>query len=314
MDLDLYYRSITTELMAVKDRVENVIDAKHQGEIGSWRESLVRSLIRRHLPGTLGVGQGFVVTEDGPTKQLDVIVYDLNYPKIVQEGELIIVTPDAVRAIIEVKSTTRGNQLRGDLQALAQAALICRRDARARAELAMRQTGLFVGYFAFQRLQSIQPQTLRSAFRNSVLQTPDLKKPKLQPSDLRLLQRQQSQAAQRRRQMYRQLRQFRSELHSQPFLAAIDAAVLGPDQFVRYWSVARPNSPVLADGWKSYDIPRLSFGYFLTNLLSSVVPVSVSNHHALWWPENEKRGGLDIPYPHSREISLYPPLETPDQG
>jgi len=306
MDPDRYYRSITRELLAVYDRVENAIDAQHQGEIGSWRESLVRGLIRRHLPATMAVGQGFILTNDGPTKQLDVIVYDMNYPNIVQEGELIIVTPDAVRAIVEVKSTTSGNQLRRDLQALAQVSLACRADARVRTERSMQGSGLFVGYFAFQRPREILGQTLTAAFRESVLWTPQPLKPKSnQPEAVR--------AAEHERQIPR-LRGLRSSLLSQPFLATVDAAALGPDQFVRHWHALDANSPGGGNQWRSYILEELSFGYFLTNLLASVVPSSIRQHHALWWPEDPKRNGVAIQYPLAEDLDPHWEPSRRDQG
>lgn len=172
MDAAAYYRSLTQEVLAVKDRVANVIDESHQGEIGSWRESIVRSLLRRHLPSTMGVGQGFVLTDHGPTTQLDVIVYDLNYPRLVQEGEFVIVTPDAVRAIVEVKSSTSGTQLRKDLRKLASAAFLCRMNGTARVEQRSSGGGLFAGYFSFASDTEAQQRIVAEALRDSVLNHP----------------------------------------------------------------------------------------------------------------------------------------------
>ncbi|MFB9992050.1 DUF6602 domain-containing protein [Deinococcus oregonensis] len=216
MDAAAYYRSITQELLAVKDRVANVIDESHQGEIGSWRESLVRSLLRRHLPATMGVGQGFILTGQGPTTQLDVIVYDLNYPKIVQEGEFVVVTPDAVRAIVEVKSSTSGTRLRKDLRKLAAAAVLCRMDAPTQQTPS---TEVFVGYFAFTSSSNATQRVVREALQDSVLHHPS----PLEIADLNILPTN-----------LNGLHQQRNRVSTQPHLAAINALALGPNHFIRH--------------------------------------------------------------------------------
>lgn len=125
MDPTHYYKSITLELDALKDRVRYLIDGTHWPTDGEWKESVLRSVLRRHLPPTVGVGRGFVVSEHTNSQQTDVLLYDTSRPLLHQEGDLVFVTPDAVKGIVEVKSTLRRGELGESLNVLsAKAALV----------------------------------------------------------------------------------------------------------------------------------------------------------------------------------------------
>lgn len=64
----------------------------------------MRSVLRRHLPGNVSVGRGFVVAMDDSSTQIDVLIVDNNKPTLFKEGDLYIVTPEAVLGAIEVKT------------------------------------------------------------------------------------------------------------------------------------------------------------------------------------------------------------------
>jgi len=101
-DYVAYHKSLNAELTAIKDRVRNLI--QHWPTDGSFKESVLRNVLRRHLPESLFVGTGFVVTKDASSSQIDILVVDKEKPRLFWDGELLIVTPDAVRAAIEVKT------------------------------------------------------------------------------------------------------------------------------------------------------------------------------------------------------------------
>lgn len=102
-----HYRSISEELNALKDRVRHMIDDRHWLTDGEWKESVLRYFLRRHLPDSIGVGRGFVLTENGPTGQCDILLYDKSKPLLYRDNDLIFAPPDAIRGIIEVKTTLR---------------------------------------------------------------------------------------------------------------------------------------------------------------------------------------------------------------
>ncbi len=113
-----YFRSITLEFQALKDRVRHFIRDKHWLTDGEWKESVLRSVLRRHLPQNIGVGKGFVITKDGPSSQIDILLFDRTKPLLYQDGDLVIVTPDLCLGIIEVKTRLDATKLRQAIQKL----------------------------------------------------------------------------------------------------------------------------------------------------------------------------------------------------
>ena len=107
-DLDFlaYHQSLAAELNAVKDRVRHLI--RHWPTDGSFKESVLRSVLRRHLPESLFIGTGFIVTATDCSTQIDLLIVDKEHPRLFWDGDLIIVTPEAVKAVIEVKTGLDG--------------------------------------------------------------------------------------------------------------------------------------------------------------------------------------------------------------
>ena len=113
-----FQESINQEFELIKDRVDNLIDidANHHGENGAYKEAILRKIIKRFLPKNISIGTGFIVTKNdnntySRTTQIDIILYDNNYPILFNEGDFIITTPKNVKAIIEVKTTIRNSDL-----------------------------------------------------------------------------------------------------------------------------------------------------------------------------------------------------------
>jgi hypothetical protein len=79
---------------------------------GEWKESVVRAFLRRHLPRNIEIGRGFVITEGGPSTQIDVLIYDSAKPILFQDGALVFVTADAVLAVLEVKTSLNNTTYR----------------------------------------------------------------------------------------------------------------------------------------------------------------------------------------------------------
>lgn len=104
MDVKAYFRSLSFELNALKDRVRHIIDNKHWVTDGEWKETVLRTVLRRHLPPTVEVGRGFVIAPNTVIRQIDVLIYDATKPVIFRDGDLVMLASDAVKRIIEVKS------------------------------------------------------------------------------------------------------------------------------------------------------------------------------------------------------------------
>jgi hypothetical protein len=84
--------------------MRHMINDRHWPTDGEWKESVLRSIIRRSAPSNVSIGRGFVVTGRGCSTQIDILIHDNSHPVLYRDGDLVFVTPAACRAIIEVKS------------------------------------------------------------------------------------------------------------------------------------------------------------------------------------------------------------------
>ncbi|WP_353733683.1 DUF6602 domain-containing protein [Syntrophothermus sp.] len=102
-----YHRSIARELEATKNRVRDLIGSSHWQSDGEHKEAVLRKALRNYLPENVLVGKGFVCYKSGipqTSKQLDILIVSKSRPTLFKDGEFVIVTPDAVKAIVEVKT------------------------------------------------------------------------------------------------------------------------------------------------------------------------------------------------------------------
>lgn len=100
-----YQQSIAAEFIAIKDRVRFFIEDNHWGEDGRYKELILINYLRKVLPENVAVGTGFVRNaNDQLTNQIDIIIYKKNDPKLFHEGDFVILMPESVIGIIEVKS------------------------------------------------------------------------------------------------------------------------------------------------------------------------------------------------------------------
>lgn len=119
MDVEAYFRSLTSELEALKDRVRNFIDDSHWLTDGEWKESVLSSALSKRLPDTIRVGRGFIISEETTSTQCDILLYKSSSPVLFREGSLVFLTPDAVLGVLEVKTTLSSRNLRESIQKLA---------------------------------------------------------------------------------------------------------------------------------------------------------------------------------------------------
>jgi hypothetical protein len=102
-----YASSFAHELALQSEHLGNLIG--HGPTIGGQREELLRALIERHVPTRFHVATGFV---EGSDRQVDILIYDqVEFAPLFRAGNLVVVPPEAVRALIEVKSTLNSGDL-----------------------------------------------------------------------------------------------------------------------------------------------------------------------------------------------------------
>jgi len=78
----------------------------HPGEYGVYREKAVSELLQLFIPESLGIGTGFIITNQGDvSSQCDIIVYDRSStPNIVTNSHQRFFPVESVLAVGEVKS------------------------------------------------------------------------------------------------------------------------------------------------------------------------------------------------------------------
>ncbi len=151
-DFRKYHLSIAQELHALKNRVRNLV-RNHWPTDGEFKEAILRNILRRHVPETLMIGKGFVVSPENVSTQIDLLLVDKNAPTLFKDGDLMIVTPDAVRAIIEVKTSLKRGDLPKVLTKLAEQGRVC-------SSVTMKE--IWTGLFVYQDMQNGDQRILQA--------------------------------------------------------------------------------------------------------------------------------------------------------
>jgi len=113
-DRKRFLESISDEIVSKSRRIELLIN--HNVSKGSYREMLVRDILRKYMPKKYDVVTGFI---EGCDRQCDIIIYDsLNFSPFFRENDLVVVPQQSVRAVIEVKSTLATDELKDSLDLL----------------------------------------------------------------------------------------------------------------------------------------------------------------------------------------------------
>jgi hypothetical protein len=113
-DLADYFAMIGQGFDSSLNLLSKLIGTAHEPSIGRYKERLLLKLISDFLPKRYSVGSGFVMFPDTEidssgnshtvSKELDIIIYDsLDYSTLFIDQDFVIVKPESVRAIIEVK-------------------------------------------------------------------------------------------------------------------------------------------------------------------------------------------------------------------
>lgn len=235
-----FHESMAAELDALKNRIRNLVT--HWGEDGAHKEAVLRSVLRRHLPESVTIGTGFIVGDGVASTQIDILIVDKSKPTLFRDGDMLIVTPDAVRAVIEVKTNFANVSLPDALKKLAKIAKLCERP-RPRSWLDIDATPRTdIERDMFQRAERDMAEARRvwtGIFEYEGGETDHST-------------------------VLKALRDAHATEH-----AVVDGLSLGGNHFFLHW-----RADVMAGGpansqnfWRSYEIPRLAPAYFLGNLV-----------------------------------------------
>ncbi|MDR0579778.1 MAG: hypothetical protein LBG21_04165 [Campylobacteraceae bacterium] len=98
-----YRKSISSELMSIKNRVRDFIT--HWSEDGRYKEIILKDVLKKHLPKTACVSAGFAVSDSNNiSSQIDIIIYKNSIPPLFCIEDFVILIKESVLGIIEVKT------------------------------------------------------------------------------------------------------------------------------------------------------------------------------------------------------------------
>lgn len=118
-----YWLSIGQEFTYSINRLSKLIGNAHELSTGRYKERLLIDLISNFIPRKYSVGTGFIlfptvtfskteyISDHQISGELDIIIYDsTNYSTIFKDKDIVVLRPESVRVIIEVKSALNYKQ------------------------------------------------------------------------------------------------------------------------------------------------------------------------------------------------------------
>jgi hypothetical protein len=105
-----YYTELKNELLAKREQLRNLTtQSKLQGD---YYEALIKDFISRFIDDKLSVKHGLIFNNDQLSRECDIIIYEKGKKPLFESGDLVIVNQDAVKFVVQVKSTLTSDTLK----------------------------------------------------------------------------------------------------------------------------------------------------------------------------------------------------------
>ncbi len=110
--MENYYKNVQEKLMVQRDIIRSLL--KDPQIIGDYYEAIIRDAIRESIPESFAVRRGVILSDTGETsRECDIIVYSAaEYGPLFLSENIVVVNPDAVRIVIQVKGTLNVENLK----------------------------------------------------------------------------------------------------------------------------------------------------------------------------------------------------------
>jgi hypothetical protein len=117
--MEQYYRKVQEKVMVQRDIICSLL--KDPRIIGDYYEAIIRDSVREVVPSSFAVARGVVLAPDGrASKECDIIIYSTaEYGPLFTSGDIVVVSPEAVRCVIQVKGTISHDNMTDAMASLA---------------------------------------------------------------------------------------------------------------------------------------------------------------------------------------------------
>jgi len=107
-----YYRNVQKKVLIQRDIIRSLL--KDPKVIGDYYEAIIMDAVRETISEYFSARRGVILAEDGrASHECDIIVYSAaEYGPLFLSGDMIVVNPDAVRCVIQVKGTLNTDNLK----------------------------------------------------------------------------------------------------------------------------------------------------------------------------------------------------------
>ena len=103
--MENYYKNVQQKVLVQRDIIRSLL--KDPQIIGDYYEAIIRDAIKESIPASFAVRRGVILSETGETsRECDIIIYSkAEYGPLFLSGDIVVLNPEAVRAVIQVKGT-----------------------------------------------------------------------------------------------------------------------------------------------------------------------------------------------------------------
>ena len=111
-----YFDLLANEFASQSAQIKQFVKS-HGPSIGAAHEIMLRSFLKKYLPKWVSVGHGFILARTGLlSRECDIIIYNSNYySPLYQIEDFVVLAPESVICVIEVKTVLNRRMLHDSL-------------------------------------------------------------------------------------------------------------------------------------------------------------------------------------------------------
>ena len=117
--MEQYYRNVQKKILIQRDIIRSLL--KDPKVIGDYYEAIITDAVRESISEYFAARRGVILAENGQaSRECDIIVYSAaEYGPLFLSGDMIVINPEAVRCVIQVKGTINIENLNDSIANLA---------------------------------------------------------------------------------------------------------------------------------------------------------------------------------------------------